>query len=438
MRPFPSLLKNHHLRLLMSDTDYRKWSKPQLISRILQLEGKSGELALMESKPRKNEVDFSTATIRQIALKFSYLGWNYQGLAVQREATDLPTIEFKILEALRQCRMIPSLNPIDCAFSRCGRTDKGVSAMNQVIGLNVRSRLTPEELESPENDIKELDYINILNQLLPSDIRIHGVCLRPPKGFDARFSCRGRHYKYVFQDEGLDLESMKKAAPMFEGVHDFRNFCKVDGAKQMTNYTRAVRSSQILPLEGHPGYYVFDLKGTAFLWHQVRCMVAILLMIGQGFESPDIVSKLLDIQSHPQKPVYVMAHDIPLVLYDCIYDDDVNFQPATNANKILKSHQEFRGVYYDYHLKYIISNFMRNIVMPGPIQITAGKQLHNTGDGKGKFANKHVKLLNRPTVEEPEVLNEKWRKKRKLIAEQESKEELQETNGISNGDVPSI
>jgi hypothetical protein len=28
------------------------------------------------------------------------------------------------------------------------------------------------------------------------------------------------------------------------------------------------------------------IKGSAFLWHQVRCMVAVLFLIGQGLESP--------------------------------------------------------------------------------------------------------------------------------------------------------
>ena len=30
------------------------------------------------------------------------------------------------------------------------------------------------------------------------------------------------------------------------------------------------------------------IKGTAFLWHQVRCMVAVLFLIGQGLESPSV------------------------------------------------------------------------------------------------------------------------------------------------------
>ena len=30
------------------------------------------------------------------------------------------------------------------------------------------------------------------------------------------------------------------------------------------------------------------IKGSAFLWHQVRFMVAVLFMIGEGHESPSV------------------------------------------------------------------------------------------------------------------------------------------------------
>lgn len=30
------------------------------------------------------------------------------------------------------------------------------------------------------------------------------------------------------------------------------------------------------------------IKGSAFLWHQIRCMVAVLFLIGQGLESSDV------------------------------------------------------------------------------------------------------------------------------------------------------
>ncbi|KAI9874302.1 MAG: hypothetical protein M1830_009903 [Pleopsidium flavum] len=48
-------------------------------------------------------------------------------------------------------------------------------------------------------------------------------------------------------------------------------------------------------------------------------MAAILFLIGQGLESPDLIPSLLDVKSTPTKPMYDMADDAPLVLWDCIF-----------------------------------------------------------------------------------------------------------------------
>lgn len=45
---------------------------------------------------------------------------------------------------------------------------------------------------------------------------------------------------------------------------------------------------------------VLVLIGSAFLWHQVRCLVAILLLVGQGYEQPEIIPQLLDIEATPR------------------------------------------------------------------------------------------------------------------------------------------
>lgn len=39
------------------------------------------------------------------------------------------------------------------------------------------------------------------------------------------------------------------------------------------------------------------LVGKAFLWHQVRCIVGVLFLIGSGKESPCVVKQLLDIDN---------------------------------------------------------------------------------------------------------------------------------------------
>jgi tRNA pseudouridine38/39 synthase len=48
---------------------------------------------------------------------------------------------------------------------------------------------------------------------------------------------------------------------------------------------------------------------------QVRCIAAVLLMVGKGLEQPGIVQQLLDINQVPCKPQYGLAAEEPLLLY---------------------------------------------------------------------------------------------------------------------------
>lgn len=121
---------------------------------------------------------------------------------------------------------------------------------------------------------------------------------------------------------------MRQAASLLVGEHDFRNICKMDVGNGVTNYVRRILSTDLYECsprsseEAGDGYKMFCLKivGQAFLWHQVRCIVAVLLLVGQGLEDPSVISALLDIQKNPRKPQYGMASEIPLVLYDCQYE----------------------------------------------------------------------------------------------------------------------
>ncbi len=62
------------------------------------------------------------------------------------------------------------------------------------------------------------------------------------------------------------------------------------------------------------------VHGSGFLWHQIRCIVAILFLIGQGKEEIDLVKALLDIERYPSTPNYQIASELPLVLFDCQFD----------------------------------------------------------------------------------------------------------------------
>ena len=43
---------------------------------------------------------------------------------------------------------------------------------------------------------------------------------------------------------------------------------------------------------------------------QVRCVAAVLIMVGQGLEPPSVVAQLLDVDRHPAKPQYNMAPEV--------------------------------------------------------------------------------------------------------------------------------
>lgn len=394
--------------------DYLSWSKEDLVAKIMQLEKNQNSTSKTPDTPRvkklKKEFDWSKQNMRFVALKFAYLGWNYNGLAFQLEPTPLPTVEEAILKTLAKVKLIKE--PIEeVKFSRCGRTDKGVSAMNQVISIEIRSNLSKEDQSNPELDDKEVDYLSILNANLPSDIKMHSICLRPPTDFDARFSCISRHYRYIFRKQNLNIELMNQGANLYQGIHDFRNFCKLDGSKQITNFQREIYSSKILHL--HDDYYCFDLKGSAFLWHQVRCMVAVLFTIGQGLERPEIVTDLTDMQKYPTKPQYEMAHDIPLVLYDCEFPE-MEWKVSKDESKFQRLTQSFSKMEYDIQLKAQMLEIMENVLFANRNILDSEKILKtmNTGDGVGRSYNKYVPLAERDRSESYEIINARWFEKK--------------------------
>ena len=161
-------------------------------------------------------MDFSKVKTTRIAFKFSYIGKNYSGLVVQ-EDTSLVTVESKLFDALRLCCLIdpdPNAKVAKCVYARCGRTDKGVSALANVCSLIVRY-------------LPAGDYCTRINGALPADIRILAYAEISPY-FDARFSCVYREYKYFFLKREMDIDLMRKCCKSYIGLHDFRNFCKKD------------------------------------------------------------------------------------------------------------------------------------------------------------------------------------------------------------------
>jgi len=322
---------------------------------------KSKSKAKVKDLSDQKPFDFSLHPRRKIALRFTYAGWEYGGLAYQACPTPLPTVEGVLFDALVQTKLVDGTKGFGgCGWERCGRTDRGVSGAGNVVSLWVRSAI-PQDTPAHEGDVddpsspsshqntptpnatkRELRYISALNRVLPPTIRVVAWSPVSPT-FSSRFACKYRHYKYFFHSRNLDISRMQDAASRLLGEHDFRNLCKLDASKQITNFRRTILQASISParLEGEAdldGVWVFDLKGTAFLYNQVRHIVAILFLIGTGLEDPSIMTALVNVNKEnpypafkegepvppivERKPEYQMADGLPLVLWDCAFSDE--------------------------------------------------------------------------------------------------------------------
>lgn len=300
-----------------------------------------------KKKKVKKHIDPSTIRQRHVALLLYYDGRKYSGLAENRGVPSDTSVERALFTALQTAHLVSDSADNRKGYSRSGRTDKGVSAVGQVVALPLRSAFPPTcsaigpngppfltDLPSRSGitrrvwmppkkdgqewvckDVQELAYDTILNKLLPSDIRILGWTPVSDE-FSARFSTSSRTYRYYFMRKWLDEDRMRDGLQRMVGQHDFSNFCKMN-IEEVSNFVRIIHTAEVKVVDEDVGYFL--IHGQAFLWHQIRCIASILFLIGKKLEEPTIVSELLDVKKHPGKPSYPLADEHHLVLHECIY-----------------------------------------------------------------------------------------------------------------------
>jgi len=311
-----------------------------------------------------SEKDPPTIRTRHIALRFYYDGGAYTGLAQNVGVDSDRSIERELFLALHKAHLVTSRETSN--YSRCGRTDKGVSSAGQVVALQLKSAFHPlaaltrdgpplsnEELPKTsldqlnvwmppkkkkgnqsssafvEKEVSEYPYDKILNNLLPPDIRILGWS-PVTDDFSARFSATTRTYRYFFvKRSNINIAKMEEALQSMVGTHDFRNLCRMD-VEKVYNFERTIHSAEIVQEaanttttdDGGGGMICYFLiVGQAFLWHQIRCMASVLFLVGRGLEEPSVVRDLLDVERCPGKPSYPLADERPLVLHNCDYNN---------------------------------------------------------------------------------------------------------------------
>ncbi len=203
------------------------------------------------------------------AFLVAYDGSRYFGFVRQ---PNRPTIEAELLRAFERRGLYRKLEEV--RYRVAARTDRGVSAIGQVVALDVHR----------EPNVREL------NAALPRDIVVLAAAEVKPN-FNPRTQAQSKHYRYVCEvPPGFDLPLARQGTKLLEGVHDFKHLCKHERGRSTIRELEhaSVRGQKILGL---------DFIARAFLWQQVRRMVGALLAVGAGKLSLDELKGMLEGQA---------------------------------------------------------------------------------------------------------------------------------------------
>lgn len=228
---------------------------------------------------------------RNYKITIQYEGTRYNGWQKQGNTSD--TIQGKLEHILSRMAGVP------VEVHGSGRTDAGVHAMGQVANFHL-----PDGSRSDAAGIME--YIN---RFLPDDIAVTEI-EQVPERFHSRYNAVKKIYLYQIETgqkrdvfvrrmqyglgQKLDVESMKKAAGLLCGTHDFKSFC---GNRKMKKFT--VRTVYSVTIHQEPGSSVIALSfaGDGFLQNMVRIMTGTLIEVGLGQRPWESMSQVLEAQN---------------------------------------------------------------------------------------------------------------------------------------------
>ncbi len=199
-----------------------------------------------------------------------------------------------------------------------GRTDAGVHARGQVAHADV----PPDRQHSPDR------WRGALNAHLPPAIRVKAVRF-VSTGFHARFSARGKTYRYRIWNHAvldpfeigrawhvpaeLNTEALRSASCLLVGKHDFAGFAANRG-KPDENTERTIKA---ITLRQRGPLLTLDFEGDGFLYKMVRLLTGSLVRCAQGRADENWIAGLLNGRSGktnfaaPADGLYLMKVSYP-------------------------------------------------------------------------------------------------------------------------------
>ena len=205
-------------------------------------------------------------------LTLEYDGSGYNGFQAQ---TDQPTVQGAVERA------ITAFCGETVRIAAAGRTDAGVHATGQVIGVDLEKAWPAKTVMNALNAHLVGEAVSVLH------------CVEADPDWHARFSATGRSYLYRILnragppalDRGrvwhirkrMDEEAMHDAAQSLVGLHDFTTFrdvnCQSKSPVKTLDVARVFRNGDEICLQ---------FEARSFLHRQVRSMTGTLAEVGQG------------------------------------------------------------------------------------------------------------------------------------------------------------
>jgi tRNA pseudouridine38-40 synthase len=220
----------------------------------------------------------------RLKLTLEYDGTAFRGWAAQPGER---TVEGVIRAALDD--VFPGWESLAVA----GRTDTGVHALGNVASVEVGRGPSSERAAEA------------LNAALPSDVAVV-VASPAPADFHARHSARSRSYRYRiwhartrsafehgrswWMPKALDVDSLRAAARLLPGEHDFRAFTPT--GTQHKVFLRTVRTAE---WHDHGDLLEFEITADSFLRHMVRTLVGTMAEL-----PPERIAALLEGQDRSE------------------------------------------------------------------------------------------------------------------------------------------
>ena len=255
---------------------------------------------------------------RTVQLVLHYDGAGFSGW--QRQP-DQRTVQGVVEQALeRLCGQ-----PVAALGS--GRTDAGVHARGQAVGVRLPERWTVDRLR------------RALNAVLPVDVWVAASFEMRPE-FHARYSAISRQYTYYVGtdddawspfrrprelpvDRPLRRDLLDDAARMIEGEHCFRAFAVLGTAPAHDEHRCTVSSARWRDREGG---LAFEIEANRFLHHMVRFLVGTMLDVASGRRPMDDLPSLLSATDN--REVSPPAPANALFLDRVAYPSDLYLEPA--------------------------------------------------------------------------------------------------------------